>query len=127
AGVSPVPAPGPKAVADLIDRLGGPDFADREAAEKSVEAVADTARVELRAAVAGAGPEVRRRLGAVLERTDPGHPLAGDRLRAVRAVEVLERVGSAEARRVLDGLAAGAPGARLTDEARAAVGRLGRQ
>jgi hypothetical protein len=39
-------------------------------------------------------------------------------------VEVLERIGTAEARQVLERLAGGAPGVRLTREARTALGRL---
>jgi hypothetical protein len=49
-----------------------------------------------------------------------------DRLRERRAVEVLERVRTADARAVLDALADGAAGAELTERARAAVRRLGR-
>jgi hypothetical protein len=61
--------------------------------------------------------------GRLLERLELA-PVAGERLQALRAVEVLERVGTPEARRLLETLAGGAPGARLTWEARAALGRL---
>jgi hypothetical protein len=44
--------------------------------------------------------------------------------RGVRAVEVLERVGTPQAREVLRDLAKGAPSAWLTREARAALTRL---
>ena len=49
--------------------------------------------------------------------------LQGDRLRVVRAVEVLERIGTPQARQVLQGLADGAPGARVTRSAQAALKR----
>ena len=45
-------------------------------------------------------------------------------LRAVRGVEVLEHIGTAEPRQLLTNLAAGVPDARLTREAKAALGRL---
>ena len=57
---------------------------------------------------------------------DPGNKgliLQGDQLRAFRAVEVLERIGTPEARQVLQALAAGAPGALLTTSAQAALKR----
>jgi WD40 repeat protein len=50
-------------------------------------------------------------------------PLKGDRLRAVRAVEVLERIGTPQARQVLEALATGDPGAILTSSAREALER----
>ena len=66
--------------------------------------------------------EMRRRLqelrGQLTERV-----MTGERLRAFRAVEVLERIGSPEARKVLQTLADGAPGALLTVSAQAALKR----
>ena len=44
-----------------------------------------------------------------------------------RAVEVLERVETEEARRVLEAMAKGVPEARLTREAKAALSRLEKQ
>jgi hypothetical protein len=70
--------------------------------------------------------EVHRRIQALLRRlrrpaTEP------KTLRAVRAVAVLEDVGTREARTVLQTLARGAAQARLTQEAKAALERLGRR
>ncbi|HKB34805.1 MAG TPA: hypothetical protein VKD72_00015, partial [Gemmataceae bacterium] len=48
-------------------------------------------------------------------------------LLALRATAVLERLGTTEARRLLQTLAVGAPGARLTEQAKAALGRLARR
>jgi hypothetical protein len=50
-----------------------------------------------------------------------------ERLRSLRCVEVLERVGSVEARSVLGELAKGPAGARLTREAANAVRRMNEQ
>jgi hypothetical protein len=44
----------------------------------------------------------------------------------VRAVEALEHAGTAEAKALLEALAAGMPEARLTQEARATLRRLAR-
>ena len=45
-------------------------------------------------------------------------------LRTIRAIMVLERIGTAEAQAVLETLAGGAPGARETAEAKASLERL---
>jgi WD domain, G-beta repeat len=50
-----------------------------------------------------------------------------DRLRALRAVEVLEWIGTAKAKRALASLAKGRAGALLTREANVALGRLERR
>ena len=47
-----------------------------------------------------------------------------DDLRVVRAIEVLEQIGTEKARRLLEDLAGGAPGAKLTDGAKTALKRL---
>jgi hypothetical protein len=70
-------------------------------------------------------PEARRRIEQLLHQVTEErlYPTA-DQLRAVRAVEVLERIGSPQARRVLAALAGGAPQAQLTVEAQTALERL---
>jgi hypothetical protein len=52
-------------------------------------------------------------------------PLEGERLRAYRAVEVLELIGTAEAKQLLRRLSAGAPGSVITLTAQQALRRLG--
>ncbi len=61
-----------------------------------------------------------------LEWVDEVDPLSPDMRRIVRAVELLERLGTAEAKGVLKTWAGGAPNARLTTEAKAALERLGK-
>jgi hypothetical protein len=48
-------------------------------------------------------------------------------LRGLRAVAVLEHIGTPEAKQLLVNLSEGAPEARLTREAKAALGRLVRR
>jgi WD40 repeat protein len=45
-------------------------------------------------------------------------------LRSLRTVRVLEQIGDSEARQILEHLSQGAPGARVTEESRAALQRL---
>jgi hypothetical protein len=52
---------------------------------------------------------------------------SGEWLRALRAIELLEYFATPEARASLEGLAEGAPEARLTQEAKAALERLERR
>ena len=59
----------------------------------------------------------------LLERLD-GPVIGADDLRMLRAIEVLERIGTPEAKELLGRLAKGAPGARLTAEAKGSLARL---
>jgi hypothetical protein len=94
------------------------------------KAMADLAQIGERAVPAldkalGGNPalETRRRLQDL--RKGLSNPvLKGERLQGFRAIEVLERIGTPEARRVLQALAAGAPGALATTQAQAALARL---
>jgi hypothetical protein len=61
--------------------------------------------------------------GVQLDDLDSSAPSA-ESLRNLRAVAVLEHIASAEARKLLDTLATGAPEARLTQEAKASLARL---
>jgi hypothetical protein len=69
-------------------------------------------------------PEARRRLEALLAAPRPGR--VPEVRRHLRAVRLLEMVGTPEARQVLKKLAEGVPEARVTREARAALERLAR-
>jgi hypothetical protein len=51
---------------------------------------------------------------------------AGETLRCLRAIELLERLGTPEARKLLERLGQGSPEAWLTQEAKASLGRLGK-
>jgi RNA polymerase sigma factor (sigma-70 family) len=111
----------------LIAELDSPRFASRESAAKELAAVWPEAEPALREALKGGLTlEARRRTEALLANPPPIGVVAGDTLRRMRAVEVLEAVGSPEAVAVLTALAGGAPAARETAEARAASERLAR-
>ena len=69
---------------------------------------------------------MRRRAAALLAKLAPEWqlPPAGDRLRGVRAGEVLERVGTAEARELLGAWRRPTRDPRLSAEAASALARL---
>jgi hypothetical protein len=69
---------------------------------------------------------MQRRIQQLLDRLE-GPMVHPEHLRRLRAVEVLEGVGTPEAGAVLRRLAGGVPGARPTREARAALQRLERR
>ena len=122
--LKPVARVDPQRIARLIADLDSEHFAVREQATQELETLGEQAGPALRRWLAG-GPsaEGRRRAERLLARLEApaDRPV---RLRELRAVEVLERVGRGEARRALEELAKGAPEARLTQEAKAALGRL---
>jgi WD40 repeat protein len=123
--VRPEEAPDAAEVARLIAALDGDEFAARERAQRTLEQTGAGARAAVARALEGKpSAEATRRLKAILERLDATRP-SPELLRSLRAVEVLERVGTPEARRVLEELAAGRADALLTREAKAALARLG--
>jgi WD40 repeat protein len=121
----PVPAVPPERVARLLADLEHREPARREAAAKELVRVRVQAEPALRRALAETtSAAVRGRLRAVLNLLEAG-PAADPRaLRGLRALWVLEQAGTPAARRVLARLAAGAPDARLTREARSSLRRL---
>jgi WD40 repeat protein len=108
----------------LIADLDSNRFADRDRASGELQRLGELAGPALRKALAGRPtPEARRRLERLVQKL--GEPIAvPDVLQALRGVEVLEKVGTAEARKVLAKLADGAAGAPLTREANASLKRL---
>lgn len=107
-----------------IAELDGPKFADRERARRELERAGERASPLLQRALAGAKTlEARKRLERLLERIEQRQPDANER-QALRAIAVLERHGGAAAKRLLERLAGGAAGARITIEAKEAAARI---
>jgi WD40 repeat protein len=118
-------APPPERLDKLITDLESDRFADRQKATRELEDLGELAEPALRVALARKPPlEASRRLERLLARCGPGAVPAGERLRSLRALMVLEQIGTPEAREMLRILARGAAAARLTREARAALDRL---
>jgi RNA polymerase sigma factor (sigma-70 family) len=109
-----------------IADLDSDQFTVREKAREELEKLGELAEPALRTALNGQPSlEVRLRVERLLERLQKGMP-CGERLQELRAVETLEHIGTPEACRVLERLAKGAAGARLTQEAQASLARLAR-
>lgn len=122
--LSPVMPANPERLAALIANLDADSFETRARATAELEGMRESAAPGLRQALEQGGPETKRRAQELLEKLEgEGGP---ERWRELRAVEALEHMASPEATALLKSLAAGAPDARLTKEAKAALQRLDR-
>jgi WD40 repeat protein len=115
-----------KEVARLIAELDDDSYRVREVATAALEAAGQQVRTALRSALrARPTPEARRRLHELLAALpDPTEAQALERRRTLRALEVLEWLGTPPACRLLEELAAGPSDALLTTECKAALRRL---
>jgi hypothetical protein len=113
----------PPQVERLIADLDNRRFQVREAAERDLERLGDIAVPALRRTLSGQPPEeVRRRAQRLLERlTAPNSP---GRVWAARVAAVLERIGTAGAREILEELIRAAPDSGQAREAQASLLRL---
>jgi WD40 repeat protein len=127
--VKPSPEVAPARVARLVADLDDDRFRVRERAEAELRTLGEAALPALRKAREGRPPvELRRRIERVLEAVEKERWVpSADRLRELRALEILERADGPEARRVLQKIAEGTPEARLTQEAKASLGRLAKR
>jgi hypothetical protein len=113
-----------KRVQELIVRLDHDAFAERAKATAELESLGEAAISALRKAYSDpSSAEARMRIGRLLEKgKNPTSSTEG--LRALRAVEVLEHIGTPEARKALATLASGKTDSPITQEAQAALGRM---
>lgn len=112
----------PSGIVDAaIAELGDDDFAVREKAMRRLESFGPAAETALRKAARHPSPEVSRRADGLLNRM--GKP-SGETLRTLRAIAVLERIGSAEARPLLEVIADGRKDAEETVEAELTLARM---
>lgn len=116
--------PDERLVQEKLRDLDSRVYAQRQRAEKELAGLGEAIVPALERFLAGKlSAEARTRAEGLYRRVRAG-TASGERLRELRAVEVLEAVGTAPAQELLRQLAGGAPGARLTREASAAVQRL---
>jgi hypothetical protein len=118
--------PGAQKVKQLIAELDADSFATREEASQELAKLGKAVEEMMRDALAaGPSPEAKTRLERLLARIDDR--LSAGQLRDVRAIRVLERTGTPEARKLLETLQKDSPGWWVTEEATAALERLKRR
>jgi RNA polymerase sigma factor (sigma-70 family) len=123
-----VEAGDPKVLKQLIADLDNDDFATREKATAALERLGKAAESALRKELAGTPKvEARRRIEAILKKLQGDSKPDATRLRTLRVLAVLEQIGTAEARKVLESLAKNAPEPEVVREAKAALERLGKR
>jgi hypothetical protein len=112
-------------IAGWVRDLDSEDFQTRQRASAALAEIGEEAEAALRLALEkDPSAETRRRAEELLASLKGPSP---QRLRVLRAVQLLEWLGTPEARRVLEGLAAGAPEAERTRVAASALMRLGKR
>jgi hypothetical protein len=112
-----------KEIAAQIAALDDDRFAVREKASAALSREVRAARpARVRALADHPSPEKKRRLEALLEKLKGDFP-APESLRCLRAVEVLQWLGTPAARGLLKTLASGRPDDRLTKDAAAVLQR----
>jgi RNA polymerase sigma factor (sigma-70 family) len=110
----------------LLTNLDSENFRTREDAARRLRELGDRAATALRETLkAGPSLEKRRRVEALLK-TLEASPLP-DIIRELRAVAILERIGTRDAADLLRALSGGDAGARLTQQARATLARISRK
>jgi RNA polymerase sigma factor (sigma-70 family) len=122
-----VVAPDPQRVTQLIADLDSERFDVRAQVGRELENLGEGVVPALRKALENKpSAELRRRAEQLIDKLTSSTP-SGHRLQALRAVEVLEWIGCAEARPLLAELAKGLPEAQQTREAKAALDRLAKR
>jgi hypothetical protein len=113
-------------IAALIAQLDDDRYAAREEASQTLEALGPQAEPALRRILAETKSlEVRARSETLLAALKKPRAMpTGEALRTLRAIQLLELIGTPEARRLLETLASGAPGAPSTLDAGTALRRL---
>ncbi len=125
--LKPVPRPDTKRIDQWLADLDSGDFKKREQATRNLHEVGELAfpALEKKLGEKALSLEARRRMEALVEKTKT--VTTGEELRSIRAVEVLEGIGTPDAKEILEIVARGGEGAVVTEQARKALARLGRR
>src|SRR5262249_21125309 len=124
AHLRPAPEVDPGTFARLLADLDSQRFAIRRRASRRLEKLGAPVRLPLQKVLQEKPSiEVRPRIELVLKQLHKAMT-GSEALRTLRAVRLLEQAKTAQARKLLQTLARGAPGALLTEDAKAALERL---
>ena len=117
-----IPAADDPEIGKLVTGLDDDRFPVREEAVRKLVRLGAAAEPALRKSLSAEPTlETKRRIEDLLSKLDPRR--SAEALRELRALEVLERIGNAEARDLIESMAAGPSGARRTQEAKASAER----
>jgi WD40 repeat protein len=124
--LAPAPVVAEQRLQELLADLDAGDFVRRDGAARELLKLGDAAEAALRALAAKPPSlEARRRAELVLKALDQRfRQFPSPAVRTARALQVLESIGSEEARQLLEALAKGDPRAGQTQLARDALERL---
>jgi len=122
--LKPVPEVAEERIVQMVADLDSDKFAIRQKAAQDLDALGEVAAPALRAALEKKPSlDVSRRIQDLLKPIESLTP-SPERLRALRALQALEHVGTAESRLLLENLAKGARSATVTQEAQASLQRM---
>ena len=124
ARLKPRPPVDAKRIDQLIKELDDESYATRERASQELGEVGLLAKAALEVAEKRGSLEVRHRARDLLRKLGVGTSIAPDRLRARRAVEVLERIGTPAARKVLENMLKSKIDSALADSIRSSLERM---
>ena len=120
----PVPTVDPKQLQQWLDDLDSDIYAVRQKATKALEGAGERAEPALRAALkTGNTLEKRQRIQLMLQKIEQ-NPLSTAELRGLRALEILEVIGTGEALRVAESVVTGPPESVLALERAITVRRI---
>jgi hypothetical protein len=115
----------PEGVAELLKDLDSDTFAVRERASAELEKLGRAVVPALRGELAKpTSAEVRARVRRLLDELAPNDAFTGEALLPRRAIAVLERIGTAESKKILEALVKTPPDPGVAELARAALRRL---
>lgn len=124
--LKPIPVVENEQIAALVNDLNSDEFKIRENATQALAKISEQALPAMKKALSDdIALEARKRLEQLVEQASSQTSIS--LVRVLRGVEVLERTGTADAKRVLETLSGGAPQAVVTREAKASLQRLARQ